>query len=60
MILLRWLRAWLRRDPAQPADDFEPYCTEAVLRQRITEPLPDGTRKAIRKIAARYGAEVAR
>lgn len=48
--------------PTQAAshDDLEPYCAENTLlhRQRSGGTLDAGVQKAVRKIAARYGAEL--
>ncbi len=46
--------------PARRDDDLEPYCAEEtlLLRQRSGGTLEAGEQKAVRKIAARYGAEL--
>lgn len=46
--------------PAPVGDDLEPYCGEVTLiqRQRSGGALDAGVERAVRKIGARYGAEL--
>ncbi len=46
--------------PAPCDDDLEPYCAEKtlLLRQRSGGTFDASEQKAVRKIAARYGAEL--
>jgi len=55
--LFRWLLGY-PTIATVPVDDLEPYCSEQVLQSRITRPLESGESKAVKKIAARYGAEL--
>ncbi len=59
---LRWVAGCgpAARVPAPRGDDLEPYCTEdtLILRQRSGGTLDAGEGRAVRKIAARYGAKL--
>lgn len=59
---LRWAAGCesAARTPTQPGDDLEPYCAEDTLiqRQRSAGTLDAGVERAVRKIGARYGAEL--
>jgi hypothetical protein len=58
--ILHWLIGCEPPAPVtRPVDDLEPYCTVPALQQRFAAAHIDtGERKAVHKIAARYGAEL--
>lgn len=59
---VRWMAGCeaVRRPSQSVVDDLEPYCDEFTLVRRLESPAPltTGTHKALRKIGARYGAEL--
>lgn len=44
--------------PPEPRDNLEPYCTQEILQERTAGLHFDGEASAIRKIGARYGADL--
>lgn len=57
---MRWLAGFDASAQKPACDDLEPYCDVQTLLERMESPAPlsRGTHKAIRKIGARYGAEL--